>query len=51
MYDQSLAERLKLDFEQDLKDSSELLLKDFKLDPSSSTIERIECPLILRPVL
>jgi len=34
MYDQSLVERLKLDFEQDLNDSNELLLKEFQARPS-----------------
>jgi len=33
MYDHCLVERLKLDFEQDLNDSSELLLKDFQARP------------------
>ena len=33
MYDRSLAERLKLDFEQDLKDSSELILEAFRTRP------------------
>ena len=33
MYDQSLTERLRLDFEQDLNESTELVLKDFQMRP------------------
>lgn len=39
MYDQSLAERLKSDFEQDLKDSSELDLEAFQTRP---VLERLK---------
>lgn len=50
MYDQSLAERLKLDFEQDLSDSSELLFKDFQARPVferfKESIARLFSPLL-----
>ncbi|MDR3585046.1 MAG: cardiolipin synthase [Desulfosporosinus sp.] len=39
MYDQSLAERLMLDFEQDLNDSSELNLKVFQSRPVSARLK------------
>ena len=50
VYDQSLAERLKLDFEQDLNDSSELVLKDFQARPVLERLKESSARL-LSPVL